>query len=269
MKKYFSLVICTMMLFASLTGCGNSEIKGEFSFIATVLENKESYLLVEPVEASTELGSADKIMVFIGDETLLESQNVQITINDIETRRKVEISYNGGIAESYPAQINGCYKVKMLDYDTFTTEDENFQVKTYINKLKFKENEEISMYSTIEYIGEKDSITIWSGEPYFHYKIYNGQEHFNEGLTLDLLKKTVLNKGEIYTIPFSKSGGYSEDDHKADFWKHYYSEKELKLPKGKYSFTAYTDFSLNEKQVEKVTLKIEFEVKVSLSAAFE
>ncbi|MBU5677648.1 YobA family protein [Alkaliphilus sp. MSJ-5] len=250
------------MIFTIVAGCSNSEKDNEVSFIATVLENNQSYLLVEPVEGSSELSSADKIMVSIGDETLLKSQNEQTIVDNIEVGSKVEVFYDGRIAESYPAQINTCHQVKILDYNIFTTEDENFLVKTYINKLELKENEEISMYSTIEYIGEKDNITIWSGEPYFHYTIYNGQEYFNEGITEDLLKQTVLNKGEIYTIPFSKSGGFSGDDPKADFWKHYYSEKELKLPKGEYSFTAYTDFALTEEQTEKVTLKIDFEVKV-------
>ncbi|AKL95053.1 hypothetical protein CACET_c16040 [Clostridium aceticum] len=145
----------------------------------------------------------------------------------------------------------------------FTAENENFLIKTYINKLDFKDNEEISMYSTIEYIGEEDDITIWSGEPYFHYTIHNGQEYFNEGLTLDILKTTVLEKGEVYILPFSKSGGYCANDPNANFWKNYYAQKELKLPKGEYFFTAYTGFSLDKEQIEKVTLKIAFEVKVN------
>lgn len=251
------------MLFAVLIGCSSAQLDNESSFNGIVLENNESYLLVEPVAGSTELNSADKIMVFLGEETMLQSQDKPITIDDIEAGRIIEIVYDGGIAESYPAQINSCQKIRKLDYDVFTRKDENFLVKTYIDKLVFKENEEISMYSTIEYIGEKDSISIWSGEPYFHYTIYNGQEYFNEGLTKDILKQRTLNKNQIYTIPFSKSGGYSADDPKADFWKDYYAEKELKLPKGEYFFTAYTDFSLYEEQVEKVALTIDFEVKVN------
>ncbi len=263
MKKHFFLIIGAMMIFTILTGCSNLKSDVGVSFVATVLENNVSSLLVEPVEGSGELGIADKIVVFISDETLVESKNEQITIDNIETRSKVEVFYKGGIAKSYPAQIDSCYKIIVLDDNVFIAEDKNFLVRTYINKLEFKESEEISMYSTIEYIGEKDSITIWSGEPYFNYTIYNGQEYFNEGVMLTMLKSTVLTKGEIYTIPFSKSGGFSEDDPKADFWRKYYSEKELKLPKGEYSFSAYTAFTLDEEQVEKVILKTEFEVKVN------
>jgi hypothetical protein len=153
-------------------------------------------------------------------------------------------------------------KVQNTDFEIFTAEDGNFRVKTYINKLEFEKDEEINMYSTIEYIGGKESIRIWSGEPYFHHIIYSGKEYFNQGLTLTLLKQTVLRKGEIYTLPFVKSGGFSEDDPKADFWRKYYSEKELRLPKGEYTFSGGTAFSLDEDQKEKVVLKTEFTVKV-------
>lgn len=34
------------------------------------------------------------------------------------------------------------------------------RLTTYINKLEFDENEEIKMYSTIEYIGEEDIIIL-------------------------------------------------------------------------------------------------------------
>ncbi|MCM1988238.1 hypothetical protein [Oceanirhabdus seepicola] len=148
------------------------------------------------------------------------------------------------------------------EYQEFISENEDFRVTTYINKLEFNENEEIKMYSTFEYIGEEDTITIWSGEPYFYFTILKGQEYYNRGLTLDILKRTILKKGEIYTFPFFKSRGYSADDPKADFWKQYNSEKELKLPNGEYSFTAYAAFSLDKKQEKNISVKTEFIVKV-------
>ncbi len=131
------------MIFTIVVGCSNSETDNEISFIATVLENRGSYLLVEPVKGSDELRSSDKISVSIGDDTLLKSENEQISVDDIKAGHRVEIFYDGKIAESYPAQISTCYEIKVLDYNTFTTEDENFLVKTYVNKLEFKENEEI------------------------------------------------------------------------------------------------------------------------------
>ena len=149
------------------------------------------------------------------------------------------------------------------DEDVFTASDENFTVKTYIEKLQFNEDEEISLYSTIEYIGEKDSIDIWSGEPYFHHIIYKNGEVFTGGFTEQLLKKTELRKGEIYTIPYIKNGGFDEDDPNADYWRDFYSEETLKLPKGEYTFSAITSFSLDKEQKDKVQLKNEFAIKVN------
>ncbi|HQA59311.1 MAG: hypothetical protein GXY97_11160 [Clostridiales bacterium] len=144
----------------------------------------------------------------------------------------------------------------------FEAGDENFAIKTYINKLEFDEGEEIKLHSTIEYIGQNESIAIWSGEPYFHHLIHDGDKYINSDIVLGILKETVLKKGEVYTIPFSKSGGFTREDPDAEFWEKYFSEKELRLPTGDYTFTAVTDFCLDMDQEEKVTLRTEFKVKV-------
>jgi hypothetical protein len=114
MRKCLIILMCIMLVLTVLAGCGSSKEKDETSFTATVLEIGESYLLVEPVEGSDELRSADKIRVSIGGATLLDSQDKEITVDDIEVGDKVEIVYNGVIAESYPAQINKCYRIKVL-----------------------------------------------------------------------------------------------------------------------------------------------------------
>ena len=115
MKKYLTLFICTMIALIVLVSCNNTENKDEVSFTASVLEVSESSLLVEPVEGSDELRSADKISVSIGEAKILNSQGEEISIEDIEVGTKVEIVYDGTIAESYPAQIHRCYQVKVLE----------------------------------------------------------------------------------------------------------------------------------------------------------
>ena len=66
------------------------------SFRATVLEFKGSSVLVQPVEGESELRSSDKIS--FGTTDLEEI--------DAEVGSVVEVSYTGGIMESYPAQIS-------------------------------------------------------------------------------------------------------------------------------------------------------------------
>ena len=72
------------------------EDKVAYSFIATVLEINGNSVLVEPAEEEPERHSSDKISFSIGD-----LENIDVKVGSI-----VQISYTGGIMESYPAQIN-------------------------------------------------------------------------------------------------------------------------------------------------------------------
>ncbi len=115
MNKIRLFTLCAMVLLIILTGCGKTKNEEGNSFTATVLENNESHLLVEPEKGSAELSSADRIVVYVGDATLVDSQDKEITITHIETGKQVEVFYSGGIAESYPAQIQGCHKIRLLN----------------------------------------------------------------------------------------------------------------------------------------------------------
>ena len=65
------------------------------SFVATVIEINDSSVLVEPVEGEDELRSSDQILFSINN-----LEDIGADIGSV-----VEISYTGGIAETYPAQI--------------------------------------------------------------------------------------------------------------------------------------------------------------------
>lgn len=108
-------IIFSTVIFTLAAGCTDKEKKDGTSFEASVLENNAASLMVQPVEGSSELGSADKIVVFTGDAELVNAEGTKITMDDIKVGSSVQIFYSGGIAESYPAQINGCYKVVLLD----------------------------------------------------------------------------------------------------------------------------------------------------------
>lgn len=68
----------------------------EYSFVATVLEIGENFALVEPVDGEDEWRSSDKITF---STTKLE--NIGAEVGSV-----VQVTYTGGIMESYPAQIN-------------------------------------------------------------------------------------------------------------------------------------------------------------------
>lgn len=76
------------------------------SFNATVLEIHDGYYLVEPVEGSWELSSADRIEVPIRNAVPSPEPEVGDTI---------EIEYSGDILESYPAQIANVYGMRVVE----------------------------------------------------------------------------------------------------------------------------------------------------------
>lgn len=103
MKKYISIIL-SIMCILSFIGCGHAD-KAEATFQATILEMKDTYYLVEPVEGSQELKSSDQITVPIKNL----APSLEPEAGDI-----IEIKYNGEIVESYPAQITEVYGIKVV-----------------------------------------------------------------------------------------------------------------------------------------------------------
>ena len=91
------------MLAMGLMAC-NSE-SNQATFEAAVLEADADYLLVEPVDGSVELNSADRIAISIRDAKLIGIPKVDSLIR---------IVYGGTIQESYPAQIDGVESIEVI-----------------------------------------------------------------------------------------------------------------------------------------------------------
>ena len=72
------------------------------AFTATVLEIGSGYLLVEPVEGDPMLATADRIQVPTGDVALPDGVTEGAVVN---------ITFTGGVMESYPAQISGVTEI--------------------------------------------------------------------------------------------------------------------------------------------------------------
>ncbi|MDE7430709.1 MAG: hypothetical protein K2N34_02155 [Lachnospiraceae bacterium] len=104
MKKIFYMLITLAVLF-SFTAC-NGKTDDTATFQAIILEIHDGYYLVEPIEGSAELNSADQITVPITDITV----SSKLKVGDI-----LEIVYDGAIAESYPAQITNVYSIGAVE----------------------------------------------------------------------------------------------------------------------------------------------------------
>lgn len=106
MKKYSIIILVTLLVaIAAVWGFklinGGENMKEQFTFEATVLENAENSIMVEPVEGENELSSSDKIVVRLPKDGAGLEDLSRFTVGS-----RVRITYDGTIMESYPAQIN-------------------------------------------------------------------------------------------------------------------------------------------------------------------
>lgn len=112
MKKQL-LLILTLSLILAVTACrtfsgeeSDVDENGKATFPATILEMRDGYYLVEPVDGCTELNSADQITVPMTNMNLSPEPEV----GDV-----LEIEYDGSIAESFPAQITNIYSIRIVE----------------------------------------------------------------------------------------------------------------------------------------------------------
>lgn len=105
MKKYVMLILTIFSIWI-LGGCGKDEAPNFTTFEAKILEIREASFLVEPVEGSQELKSADQISVPMKNM----DPSLEPEVGDI-----IEIAYNGEIMETYPAQIGEVYSIKVTE----------------------------------------------------------------------------------------------------------------------------------------------------------
>ena len=112
MKKTIFL-LCLLLAAALLFSCAGQpeETDAPKYLFAAVIEAGTSPL-VEPVEGSWELSSADRI--YIDTSAMTDEQSV-FTLRALREGDTVRISYDGMIAETYPAQINGGTEIRFVD----------------------------------------------------------------------------------------------------------------------------------------------------------
>lgn len=141
--------------------------------------------------------------------------------------------------------------------------NKQFELDLYSDKETYKTTDKIKIWATLKYIGSNNQIKIWHSNPYISFSITDGKEFDTGNLFDDVLTSTILEKDKLYKFDYVKSGGYSEDDAKADFWKKFYSEKDLYLPEGEYKVTVGGAFSFTEDtQKSKSNLSKELKIKV-------
>ena len=234
-------------------------------------------------------GQGDYPPMIMVEDTLYKSTGVEIPMEIDERailgqtssyatgqpKKNGEVNFNRNLGDPY-AKIEGGIAVLMdnewvrfekmdgISGLSTTCADNDFELKLFANKASYTVDESIQIWATLEYVGEKDTVTIWHGLPYIAFSITDGADFNVDGMVLTLLTSTELSKGEIYEFDYVKSGGFSADDPNAEYWEKFYQEEELKLPKGIYTVTVRGEFALSEDVVNDdsgLSCQLQLEVK--------
>lgn len=153
-------------------------------------------------------------------------------------------------------------KYEILQIKDEVTES-NFVYRLVSEKAEYQENELVKVYAELEYIGEKEDITIFHAASPFYFPIEEKIRNYDIGYGMDEpLISTTLKQGVPIREEYLKSGGYSdldEDDYVV-FMKNFFNMNGF--PIGYYVVDGYSDFYVenDEDNEEKVVFRIEGQI---------
>lgn len=112
MRKIVLLIIVMFVLGASLIGCSENTDTSHQVFKADVIGTKDG-LLITPDKDSIEYSSSDRIYVATREAEIAPDKGNTIDVDILRPGDRIKVSYDGLIAESYPAQITAD-KIELL-----------------------------------------------------------------------------------------------------------------------------------------------------------
>ena len=138
----------------------------------------------------------------------------------------------------------------VLGANTVTHASNGFIMTLNSDKKVYKTTDIINIWGTLEYVGDNDFIEIWHSCPFMLFSISDGNNFDIGGMTIDILTSSILHKNRVYHFDYQKSGGYNENAPDAEYWRNFFSEPDLLLPKGEYTIKLHGHFGLTERTVE-------------------
>lgn len=139
---------------------------------------------------------------------------------------------------------------------------EPFELKLFSDKPVYKTTERINIWATLKYVGNKTGIRIWHGDPGIVFGISDEKDFNLEGMRFTILTSSYVKRNKLYTYNYKKSGSYDENDPKAEFWRNFYSEKDLFLPEGEYRIRAMGTFSLSIESINEIRVSDSITIRV-------
>ena len=104
----------------------------------------------------------------------------------------------------------------------------------------------ITIWGTIEYTGDGDTVEIWHGCPIMSFHISGGGYGFTVddhlgGVVLQIQMSSTLERGRVYHFMYRKSGLFTPGE---PFWEDFFAQEDFRLPAGEYRINLRGEFSL-------------------------
>jgi uncharacterized protein YcfL len=141
----------------------------------------------------------------------------------------------------------------------------DFIYRIVTEKREYLKNEKVKIYAELEYIGDKDEVTIYHAASPFSFPMVEKTRDFQIDYFMNepLISTTLIN-GKPLREEYKSSGGYGSEDEKKyiDFMKNFINKG---FPSGYYvvngSVNFYVENVENKKQDYNIKGQIEFKVK--------
>ena len=125
--------------------------------------------------------------------------------------------------------------------------DELFSLTIHADSGRYAAEEPIKIATTLRFVGDEPTTVTSSGGGLVVFSIeqLDGPVDVEGAQTADCMPYE-YRPGDTESTGFRKSGGYSNDDPMADFWRSFFGEPELRLPAGEYRITATAGYGAPE-----------------------
>jgi hypothetical protein len=118
--------------------------------------------------------------------------------------------------------------------------DDLFALTIQSARSRYAVDEPIVIETTLRYVGGPEQVTVTSsggGLVGFSIEQLDGPVDALGGRDSDC-REYRYGRGDVERVEFQKSGGFSNSDPMAEFWRAFYAEPLLRLPAGQYRITA-------------------------------
>lgn len=145
-----------------------------------------------------------------------------------------------------------------------TAADAGFRLTLESSGRTFVDGQPIEVRATLVYEGDAPEATVWGsgdGPVFFSLSQVDGPIVIGSAASDDCTNR-VFARGVPVPFPFVKSGGFSNDDPNAAFYRAFFADPQLRLPAGTWRIVGQATGYLAPCEMEAPTLDVRTEIQV-------